>query len=204
MLSQCAWVHGPVFSLPEISLSGHNAWIRFWCAALSPAHQETLRERWWAACMPPGTQQEAKKVCGERTKRQWWKLRTTSDPRRLIHTEVDDGLHSKCVLSLGIAGPLLMHVYFLRSASGWGGCGNFNIHATTADPYTGNEPTANLRAESLFWKLFFNPPDFGLLQRDPCNLWLVSQQSEHKQKNQLLISKVIHSCVKSSCGNVSS
>lgn len=29
-----------------------------------------------------------------------------------------------------------MHVYFLQSPSGWGGSGDFNIHATTADPYT--------------------------------------------------------------------
>lgn len=154
--------------------------------------------------MPPGTQQEAKKVCGERTKRQWWKMRTTSDPRRLIHTEADDGLHSKCVLSLGIAGPLLMHVYFLRSASGWGGCGNFNIHATTADPYTRTEPTANWRAESLFWKLFFNPPWLWFTAKGPLQPVTRQQAERTQQKNQLLISKVIHSCVKSSCGNVSS
>lgn len=48
-----------------------------------------------------------------------------------------------------------MHVYFLQSQSGWRESSNFNIHAITADPYTGNEAAMNLGAESLFWELFF-------------------------------------------------
>lgn len=125
-----------------------------------------------------------------------------SDPRRLIRTQVDASLHSKCVLSLGITGPLLMHVYFLQSPSGWGGSGNFNIHATTADPYTRNEPTAYLRAESLFWKLFFNPPWVwftakGLLQpvtRQPTERTQTEKSIIDQQSNPLMCEKRLWQC----------
>lgn len=43
---------------------------------------------------------------------------------------------------------------WVRGGVGWG---DFNIHATTADPHTRSELTVNLRADSLFWKLFFTP-----------------------------------------------
>lgn len=180
--------------LPEVSLSGHSAWIRFWCAAVSPAHQETSRGHWWAAYMPPATPHEAKVSGGRGAQRDSGEKERTNERS---NTEVDASLHLKCVLSLGITGPLLMHVYFLQSQSGWRGSGNFNIHATTADPYTRNEATTNLGAESLFWKLFFNPPWVwftakGLLQpvtRQPAERTQTEKSIIDQQSNPLTCEK---------------
>lgn len=90
-----------------------------------------------------------------------------------------------------------MHVYFLQSQSGRRGSGNFNIHATSAEPYIRNEPTTNLGAESLFWKLFFTPPWVwftakGLLQpvtRQPAERTQTEKSIIDQQSNPLMCEK---------------
>lgn len=77
------------------------------------------------------------------------------------------------------------------------GSGNFNIHATAADPYARKGPTTNLGAEPFFWKLFFNPPWVwftakGLLQpvtRQPAERTQTEKSIIDQQSNPLMCEK---------------
>ena len=59
-----------------------------------------------------------------------------------------------------------MHVYFLQLPTGGG---DFNINATTAEPYTQNQQS--FKGKLALLDAVFQPPlEFGLLRRDRCIL----------------------------------
>lgn len=91
--------------LPAISLSGHSAQIHFWCAAWSPAHQETLPVHWWAACMPPATWRAHRTRERQKERKKSEKEREKDDGLLPKVDEKHAAMHSKWVMSLGSRGP---------------------------------------------------------------------------------------------------